>query len=168
MDPAQKPAWERSLERALTRPGRVVVIGVGNADRGDDAAGIRCAERLAERVPDGADGRARIVVAGPAPENYTGVIRAIAPALVLVIDSAAMGLAPGEIGLVDPNRIAEDDVTTHRVPLSQLKRYLENDIGTKVLILGIEPKATELRAPLSQEVAAAVDAVVRTLARLLS
>jgi hydrogenase maturation protease len=131
-------AWKRRLAAAIGRPDRLAVMGVGNVDRGDDAAGVYAAERLLKRsgreIP-----RLKVILAHHVPENFTGQVRAFGADAVLVLDAAAGGLPPGTIHLVDPDRIAREDVSTHRTPLSTLAEFLEKTAGCRVVILGIEP-----------------------------
>ncbi len=76
-----------------------------------------------------------------APENFTGAVRAFAPSHVLVLDAASAGFPPGTVFPVDPSAVPDEDVSTHRTPLSTLADYLERTVGCRVLVLGIEPKA---------------------------
>ena len=131
---------------------RLFVLGVGNPDRADDGAGSRCArqlERLLARSsrPAGQAGRTRlealqVLDGGEVPESATGVIRQFRPTHVLIIDAASAGRKPGAVFFIDKRKMAEDDLGTHRVPLSQLVRYLEESVGCRVVRVGIEPGDT--------------------------
>ncbi len=131
--------WKKHLADALADVERLVVLGVGNTDRADDAAGVHAAEVLAKRVGDGLPNLSVLLGHG-VPENFTGKIREFRPSHVLIIDAAAGGFRPGTRHIVDPHQIAQDDVSTHRTPLSTLAEFLERTIGCRVVILGIEPE----------------------------
>jgi hydrogenase maturation protease len=131
-------AWKRRLAAALGRPERLVVMGVGNVDRGDDAAGV-CAADLLLKHAGRAIPRLKVIVAHHVPENFTGTVRAFGVDTVLILDAAAGGFPPGTLHLVDPGQIARGDVSTHRTPLSTLAEFLEKTAGCRVVILGIEP-----------------------------
>lgn len=167
--------WRARLERELRGARRVFVLGVGNCDRGDDGAGSVLARRLRKKLeaasgqgedlaaaaspagpPRAAKGRRRDAVqvldGGEVPESATGAIRRFKPTHVLVIDAAAGGHEPGTIFFIDKTRIFDGDLTTHRIPLSHLVRYLEETIGCRVILLGIEPGDTRRGGPMSPAV----------------
>jgi hydrogenase 3 maturation protease len=151
-------SWGRVLRREVRQSARVAVIGVGNAGRGDDAAGALVArELLAGRATP--PKTALVIDAGDVPENFTGVVRVFKPDLAVIVDSARAGRPPGTVFLVDPAEVAEEDLSTHRLPLSRLARYIRETMGSRVLILGIEPSSLE-------EGAAVVPAVNRAVKRV--
>ncbi|HVP90403.1 MAG TPA: hydrogenase maturation protease [Terriglobales bacterium] len=158
------PAWKARLARELGRPERLAVLGVGNTAKGDDAAGVRAAEALARLAGPSAGARLKVLVTHEAPENFTGAVRDYGASRVLVIDASAGGFPPGAIFFVDPAEIANDDVSTHRTPLSTLAAYLERTANCRVVILGIEPRAFADDTTLSPEVESAVEIVARWLA----
>lgn len=78
--------------------GRLVVIGVGNPDRGDDAAGRMVARRLAGRVSGGIEVRE---CAGEATELLAAMAGASSAVL---IDACLSGAPPGTIHRFDVSR----------------------------------------------------------------
>ena len=155
-------SWEQVLRRDIRRSARVAIIGVGNAARGDDAAGAFAArDLLGGRLP--LPEKALVVDAGEVPENFTGVVRAFAPDLAVIVDSAAAGRPPGAVFLLDPSEVADEDVSTHRVPLTRLARYIRETMDCRVSILGIEPASFKEGAPVSPAVGRAVRRVVSAL-----
>ena len=62
--------------------GRVVVIGVGNPLRGDDAVGMAVIDHLERRALK----NVLLLRAESAPENFTGPIREYEPTHVLMVD----------------------------------------------------------------------------------
>lgn len=159
-------SWRRIILRGVRRAARVVVVGVGNVARGDDAAGVLVAQGLLEGGAP-AEGRALVIVAGEVPENCTGAVRAFDPDLVLIVDSAGAGRRPGSVFLVDPAAIADDDVSTHRLPLTRIARYLEETIPCRVILLGIEPSAFDGEGT-SPAVARAVRKLIAVLGQALA
>ncbi|HYA48101.1 MAG TPA: hydrogenase 3 maturation endopeptidase HyCI [Burkholderiales bacterium] len=165
----KKPlAWTVRLARELGRPERLAVLGVGNTARGDDAAGVRAAEGLAALAAAGAMPRLKVFVTHEVPENFTGAVREFGPSHVLVIDAVAAGSPPGTVFIVDPAAVPEEDLSTHRTPLSTLAGYLERTVGCRAVILGIEPAAFAAGTPLSPAVRRAVERVAASLARFAS
>lgn len=155
-------SWERVLRREIRRSARVAVVGVGNVARGDDAAGALAARALLAG-PGMLPAKALVIPAEEAPENFTGVIRAFSPDLAVLLDSAAAGRSPGAVFLVDPAEVADEDVSTHRVPLTRLARYIRETMDCRVLILGIGPSSFAEGAPVSPVVGRAVRRVAAAL-----
>lgn len=166
-------SWRETLRREIGAEGRLVVLGVGNEDRGDDAAGVLCLRRLAELLGRRKGRNLLLLEGGVAPENATGKIRAFAPARVLVLDAVLGGRRPGSIFPFQPEEIAEEELTTHRLPLTHLIRYLDESIGCRVTCLGIQPRALAAGSAASPAVNLAArrlarfcaDLIVRALAR---
>jgi len=59
---------------------------------------------------------------------------------------------PGSIFIIDPSKILNEDVSTHRMPLSMLYRFLKESIGCEVMIIGIEPERVYLDIGISKNV----------------
>ncbi len=145
-----------TLARALDGAASVVVVGVGSDLRGDDAAGLLVARRLAATL---ARWPARVPVTvldgGTAPENLTGVVRALAPSHVVIVDAAWLGEAPGTVALVPPPMAGGTLSCTHALPVALMAMYLCADVGVSVLIVGVQPRDISFGVPLSAEVVTA-------------
>ncbi|HET7011981.1 MAG TPA: hydrogenase 3 maturation endopeptidase HyCI, partial [Anaerolineales bacterium] len=141
---------------------RLAVVGVGRAGRGDDAAGPALCAELARLER----GREDLLVldAGIAPENVGGALRRFHPTLVVLVDAAEMGMAPGAVRRLDRRKLPGCSASTHTVPLDLLARFLSAYLECRVSILGIQPGRLGADGPLSRPVARAV----RRLARHLS
>ena len=163
------PSWKTCLRTALRPPAtdadapppRVAVVGIGNALNGDDAAGVAVARALAERLAGHA--RALVIDGGLAPESFTGPLRRFAPAYVILVDAALMGDDPGAVRWLDWQDTIGLGGSTHTLPPSLLARFLVEDIGCAVSLIGIQPAANDLDTPLSAVVEAAVEEVVAAL-----
>ena len=132
--------------------GEQVILTVGNVMMGDDAAGPRLAALLQRRPAAGW----QVVDGGSAPENVVHRVRAIAPERVLVVDSAEMELAPGEVRLVNEHLIVERFITaTHNLPVSFLIEALRQTVP-EVDFLGIQPAVVSFGYPLSATVERAI------------
>jgi hydrogenase 3 maturation protease len=160
-------SWSSELEKFLKTKSRVLIMGIGNMQKGDDAAGALCAERIGRQLRKKRRAGVMVINAGDVPENYTGVIRKFKPTHMVIFDTCYFGKKAGTIKVVDPRSIADGDVSTHRMPLSMLVRFLEETIGGKAMIIGIEPKIMDLNAPLSPAVSRAVEALGGALERLI-
>jgi hydrogenase maturation protease len=127
-------------------------------------SGTGLAVRLA---PSGTGLAVRLVHGGETPEAATGEVRAFRPDLTILVDAALGGRPPGTVFLVTAGEIADDDMTTHHIPLSHLVRYLEESIGSRTFFLGIEPDILTLGAAMSDPVKSAVEALAKDLAARL-
>jgi len=140
--------------------GTVLVVGVGNADCGDDAAGLLAARRLEQmRLP----GVRVIELSGDAArlmEAWQGISRA------LVIDAVRSGDVPGMIHRLDPGArplpAGLFRTSTHTfsvVEAVELARALQW-LPAHLLLYGIEGEEFAPGTGLSPAVEAAVERVV--------
>lgn len=136
------------------RDRRPLVIGIGNAARGDDAAGLVAARRLGGLEHEGD------------PLGLLDVWQADVPAVV--IDAVRSGAVPGTIHRFDAGAVPlparlRGSTSTHAVGLGEaieLARALDR-LPARLIVYGIEGEHFDAGAPLSPAVRAAVDAVVR-------
>ncbi len=129
-----------------------ILLGIGNADKGDDGAGPLAAEQLTAEGWIGLDG-------GMAPENMTGVIRRHRPERILIVDAANMGLAAGSMRRVHRNSIEDVGIGTHMLPLSHLIDYL-SELTPAITLIGIQPDSTGYGEPMHPAVKAAVETLL--------
>lgn len=169
-------SWIGSLRQALRSPAeraaKIAIVGVGHALRGDDGAGTAVVRALSamshihqsSSVAASAGQQILILDAGPAPENYTGPLRRFRPDLVLIIDAAEMGEAPGVVRWLSWKETSGIGVATHALPLHVFATYLCADLDCDVALLGIQPATTEIGVALTASVQKAVRNVIRVLA----
>lgn len=155
----------KSLARNDLSP-RLAVIGIGNELNGDDAAGVQVVRRLRQSLPE--NPRRMLLEAGPAPENFTGLLHRFQPDLILMVDAADMGTAPGSTAWLQPDEMDGFSASTHTLPLSVLANYLKQELHCQVVAIGIQAKRLDFGQPLSDEVQLAVDHLADTLAKLLN
>jgi hydrogenase 3 maturation protease len=138
-----------------------VVLGIGNRLGGDDAAGTHLVDVLnqalkalnVERHKARTLHSAEIVAidTGTAPESYASVIRQHRPDLLILVDAADMGLTPGAVRTIPPQKISILSFSTHHMPLSTFVSYVEEFCG-EVLLVGVQPERTEMGGRLSKVV----------------
>jgi len=133
-----------------------MLIGIGNTDLGDDGVGVRVAAALGSSDWHCVD-------CGTVPENFTGVVRRHHPELLVLVDAAAMDLEPGAVRRIPSERIEDVGIGTHSLPLSQIIGFL-SDAANEIVLVGVQPKATEFATGLSPEVAAAAKKLIGMLA----
>lgn len=155
-----------SLPLPSPRPARVAILGVGNELNGDDAAGVRVVRELAARLP--ATPGVLLIDGGTAPENYSGPLRRFRPDLVLEIDAADLGAAPGTTSWVDWREADGLSASTHTLPPSVLAQYLVYEIGCQVALVGIQPARMNFGEGMSPAVERAVTHLAGELCLWLS
>jgi hydrogenase 3 maturation protease len=143
----------------------LIVLGVGNVLKGDDAVGPHVVERLsADYGPGKPEGsRFTAVDCGTTPENYTGLIRRERPSTLVIVDAADMGLPPGSVRIIPGSRAGALGLSTHSMPLSLFMDYIADLCGDVVLV-GIQPASMILGQGLSPEAKDAADGLARTIA----
>jgi hydrogenase 3 maturation protease len=136
---------------------RNLLLGIGNPLRRDDGAGNYVASFF--RAPGWS-----VADCGTAPENFTGLVRRQHPGLLVLVDAADMGLAPGEYAVIPRERIRDVGIGTHQLPLDFLIGFIEECAG-KIIVIGIQPKLVETGEGLSPEVQEGADRLIRVLQR---
>ena len=128
---------------------KIQIWGIGNVLLGDDAVGPMISTRLG-----GID-------CGTAPENYISKLRKDVPEILIIIDAAEMGLKAGSIRVLNYDELSGEIVTTHGMPLSFLLEQFNKTID--IILIGIQPKQTNLGEPLSDEVRTAAELLIEKL-----
>jgi len=142
--------------------GRVTVIGVGNADHGDDGVGPMIAGILA------AAGLENVIDSGASPELDTWRIRELSPDSVLFVDAVDFGGLPGEAALLEPTDLRAAGFDTHRAPLKLTMEYLERELGCRCLLLAIQPEDARQGAAMCEEVRRTGEALAGMLRSVLT
>ena len=149
---------------------RIVVLGVGNDLRGDDAVGIKVAEKIKEWVEKNQE-KDILVIATHVPENHVADVIKFAPRKVIVVDTADFMGKPGEFVVLSEDKISEFSPTTHNISLKMLAKVikkeciLSNPIFTFVLI---QPKNVGFGEPMSSEVKSSIDTVTELVKNLIT
>jgi hydrogenase 3 maturation protease len=136
---------------------RLLIMGVGNRLRGDDAIGPLLMDRLQSNVI------ADLLDAGDVPENYLGVIESASPEIILVVDAVNFGAQPGEVALFSLDQLSNMTVSTHNASLHLLFKALQLDPPPDVLLLAIQPANLIFGEPLSSPVMETLDMLARIL-----
>ena len=85
-----------------------------------------------------------------------------------MVDAADMLKPPGHIELITKDRIGSIAISTHRMPLSFLMMYLEQETGGKTLLIGIQPKSIQFGEGLTPEIQEVVDRTITSLEKILN
>jgi hydrogenase maturation protease len=151
---------------------RIVVVGLGSRDRGDDALGPVVVERLAGTGLEGVR-----VLEHADPTDL--VLDWHEHDRVIVVDAVVSGAPPGtviEVELAEPPATVRSHAArlglggSHAFGLDEAVR-LSRVLGRlphRLTLVGVEAGCVTAGAPLSAEVAGAVPAVVARIRRLLA
>ena len=127
-----------------------ILLGIGNSLHSDDGAGPCLADLLSKNPGITAFN------CGTAPENFTGNVRSLAPGLLIIADAAEMGLPPGSVRIIPPERIHDTAVGTHMLPLYHLVDFLAG-VSPKIILIGIQPESLDFGETLSESVLSSVN-----------
>ena len=124
---------------------RLVVLGIGNPLRGDDAVGLRVIQNLSEKTLE----NVLLLECDTVPENYISKIEEFNPTHVLMIDAAQLNEEAGTSRLISIEEIARVTLSTHTLPLSFVAEIIKQNTGADVILLGIQPESIEFKEGLS-------------------
>ncbi len=142
---------------------RLLVIGVGNAERGDDGAGMAVVEALQRMLPSGVEVRA---MGG----NGTRLMEAWAEAKALwVVDAVRAGGAPGTIyryeAHTEPLPVRAFATSTHTFGLAEAVEVARalGRLPKRLVVYGIEAATFELGTSVSAAVQQAATEVAQRI-----
>lgn len=133
-------------------------LGLGNADGGDDAAGLRLAESLHHlHLPN-------VSTAALHPEHWIAHAHIPHSAHVIFLDAADFGAPPGSAALFDAAQIQSryPQISTHRIALSTLARLMVDRGAAGVWLLAIQPVSLQ-SGGLSPVVQLTIDLLARII-----
>jgi hydrogenase maturation protease len=147
---------------------KTLVIGVGNAFRGDDGIGLVVAQQLRALAPDG------VAILEQSGEGTTLLEAWGDAAQVIVVDAVSSGSAPGTIHRFEatgqPLPALFSGGSTHAFGLAEaieLARSLDR-LPAELVVYGVEGRVFELGTGLSPEVEAAAGILIKQIAEELS
>lgn len=142
---------------AQWRNARVVILGVGNTLKGDDAVGPLVCERLSGRVS------ARVIDAGTTPENYIRPILEASPDVLLIVDAIQFGACPGEMRIVPLDQVDRSIFSTHALSLHLSIDLIRRERPLEACLVGIQAGNVRFGSCLSPAVGDAVERLVGML-----
>ena len=131
--------------------GKVVILGIGNPLKGDDAVGAELVDRI-ENLNN-----LDCIKCEIHPENYTREIISKNPDTLIIVDAVNINGNPGDVVLLESEQLNDECLDAHRIPLSVLIKYLKNYIKDNIYILGIQPKIISYGSNLSKEILESID-----------
>jgi hydrogenase maturation protease len=139
----------------------VLVLGLGNALLGDDAAGLAVLSEL-QRQPDPWGGTVAFLDGGT--QGLALLAHLSRERALVILDAVKLGAAPGTVHVLDGwRRAAARSSTAHESSAAELLEAaaLLGELPDQVAIIGIEPENIETGAGLSRAVRKALPRAVQ-------
>jgi len=140
---------------APSKKGPLLVIVIGNSFRSDDGVGPYIARKIKKCKKN-----IIFLNAENKPESVIDKAVQTKPGKVIIIDAANFGGRAGEIRLIEKNDIPDTSLSTHSFPLNIIARIIEEDTGTDISFLGIQPKSVQLAEGLAEPVKRAAEKII--------
>ncbi|WP_297487057.1 hydrogenase 3 maturation endopeptidase HyCI [Thermococcus sp.] len=153
-----------ALEEIFEGKKRIVICGIGNDIRGDDAFGVIVAERLKELLDNP---NVLVINCGEVPENYTGKIKEFSPDLVVFVDAVDFKGEVGEYIIADPEGTIGEAVSTHSLPLKFVTGFMKTMIKSDFILIGCQPASTGLFEEPSELIRERAERLSKLLAGIL-
>jgi len=152
------------LVRFLKEATIVVIIGMGNELRADDAVGLYVVRLL----KSSSNSRLKVFEGHMTPEAYIGPACATHPTHVLIIDAAELGKKPGAWQILSTDNVEQGLFTTHTIPAVEVAAEIKRRCDACVVFLGIQPKSRDISLGLSKECQEAVEEIARVIQKTVS
>lgn len=129
--------------------GKVLIMGIGNPQRGDDAVGSIFVKELKNKLK-----KISLIDAEATPENFLAKIINEAPHFIFILDSADLGRRPGEIFIVEASEFKENKnlYFTHNFSISLIVKFLKTYLNAEIYLILVQPKRISFKEGLSPEV----------------
>jgi hydrogenase 3 maturation protease len=143
---------------------RVVIIGMGNELRADDAIGLLVVRLLKPYSHN----RLRVFEGHMTPDVFIAPACAAQPTHLLIVDAAELHKKPGTWQVLFPNEVEEGLFTTHTIPVVEVASEIQRRCGAKVAFLGIEPKSRDISLSQSKECLRAAEEIADIIRRIIA
>ncbi len=143
---------------------RIVIMGVGNRMRGDDAIGCLISDELKN------ENGLTVIDCGSAPENYIDKVISLKPNRVIIIDACNLKSEPGRFKLFSEkqiDKISQNLISTHNLPLNLTVTMIKKQLPCEIQLLGIQPQQINFGKGLSPKLEKAKQKIVKYLKNLI-
>ncbi|MGB9134309.1 MAG: hydrogenase 3 maturation endopeptidase HyCI [Candidatus Bathyarchaeia archaeon] len=156
---------EDALKDWLENAKRIAVVGVGYELRRDDFVGVEVVQRLKGKVPK----NVMLIESETVPESFLDTITQFNPTHVVLIDAGLIELEPGQVKIMDTSSAlgSTTTVSTHTLPLRIFCEYLEKTIGTKIMLIIVQPETIDFGEGLTKKVRKTAERLAETLTRII-
>jgi hydrogenase 3 maturation protease len=156
------------LKQKLENASKIAVLGIGSELRSDDAAGVIAAKQIKKIIRRKKSPlKIKVFIGETAPENLTGEIKKFNPSHLIIIDSADMNTPPGQVTIINPEKVGGTSFCTHSLPLKVMIDYLRQSCDCEAIIIGIQPQTVAVGSNISKEVGQTVEELAVTIVNLL-
>lgn len=153
-----------NIGRFLKDATLVVVIGMGNELRADDAVGLYVIRLLKPFTSD----RLKVFEGHMTPEVFIGPTCALHPSHIIIVDAAELRKTPGSWQILTTTNVDQGLFTTHTIPAVETAAELQRRCQASVVFIGIQPKSRDISLSLSSECHQAAEEVARFIHNALS
>ncbi len=140
--------------------GLTLIVTVGNSLRADDGIGPYIAAHLTSPKTG-----LHILDAADRPEDCIDAAVALRPAKTVILDAADFGGKAGETRVIPQELIPDSTLSTHTFPLKIITKILEQETGSAVFFIGIQPEKVLFGEGLSAPVLQAAEDIICFLKR---
>ncbi len=160
----------RVLSKFMKNFQKLVIMGIGNELRRDDALGVILVRKLKKELAKRTEKTQKIVLieCGSVPENFLGYLEKEKPTHVIIVDAIDMNLDPGSIAILNANAIPSyPTISTHKVSPHILLKYIEEVVGARVIVIGVQPEDLSFGEGLTPKVQSSIEMLSRLLAKII-
>jgi hydrogenase 3 maturation protease len=143
---------------------KIVVMGVGNRMRGDDAIGCLVIDELTN------ENGLTVIDCDSTPENYIDKVISLKPERVIIIDACNFKSEPGKFRLFSEkqiDKISQNLISTHNLPLNLTVTMIKKQLPCEILLLGVQPEQINFGEGLSPKLEKAKQKIVKYLKDLI-
>jgi hydrogenase 3 maturation protease len=156
------------LVNGMRLKGKIVIVGIGNTLRGDDAAGPELIRKLKNSQFLIPNSQLSFIDVGEAPENYLEKIVQQKPNTIILVDAVDFGSSPGRVKLFEPEKLEGGGLSTHNASLKLITKYLKKATKADISLLGIQPKSLRLNNKLSEPVKRGLEKIEECLIKCMN
>lgn len=127
--------------------GKVLIAGIGNPLRGDDAVGSYIVKTLIDEKIN-----VILIDCESQPERFIEKIIESQPDTIIFIDALHMNQKPGSVAFLKEENLKHYKISTHQTDLKMCIKYIKSKIKSKIFLIGIQPENTEFSSPMSEQV----------------
>ncbi len=144
---------------------KVLILGIGNRLKGDDAFG----SILAERLKVYQNQNLKVIDCGEVPENYLKEVFNFKPGCVVIMDSVYIpGRKPGDILLLKEGVKDTPSISTHAGSLELFLSALKmQGLNFHFFLLGIIPENVQMQEAVSEKINTGIENIFNNFSEYL-
>ncbi len=144
-----KERWQGRLQAEIKGAGKLVIIGTGNALKGDDAIGLLVAGLLDSNLNRYQKKKVKVLRAHETIELYLKTIKRIKPSHLIIVEAMNTGKPPGTIR-VDKINVSHKPGSQMVEEVNDFLEKLATVSSAKVYLVSIQPENLEFGHPITQ------------------